>query len=74
MTSLIFMKFIIKKNWIKKSIYNFSFFFKFKWWEIIKLQMNKTLILANKNFNSKEEKIIKIAKLIIKICKYFIFR
>lgn len=55
-----------------KSIYNLCLFYKSSPLEIVKMQINDTLILVDNAFASNEEKTIKVAKLIIKDRKYLI--
>lgn len=56
-----------------ESIYNLYFFYKSSLFEIVEMQINNILILANNNFASKNKTAIKVAKIIIKNQKYFTF-
>lgn len=54
---------------MKESTYNPCFFYTFGLFDIIEIQINDILILANNNFVSKEKAAIKSAKIITKDCK-----
>lgn len=59
-----------KKLGIIEFIYNLCLFYKFDLLEIVKMQTNNILILANNNFTNNKENIIKEVKIIIKDYKY----
>lgn len=56
-----------------ESMYDHCLFYRYGSLKIIKIQTNNILIIVNNNFASNTEKTIKIAKLITKNCKNFIF-
>lgn len=62
-----------KKLRIIKSIYNLYFIWNFDLLKMIKIQTNDKLILIDNIFASNKKETIKIAKIMIKNCKYFIF-
>ena len=51
---------------MKESTYNHCLFYSFSLFGIVEMQTNNTLILADNNFASKEDKAIKTAKIITK--------
>lgn len=53
-----------------ESTYNSCYLYNSGLLEIVEIQIDNILILPDKNFASNEKKIIKVAKLIIKDCKY----
>lgn len=56
-----------------KSIYNTYLLYKFDVLEIVGIQINDILTLANDVYTSNIKKAIKAIKIMIKDCKYFTF-
>lgn len=61
-----------KKLRITKLVYDFYLFFRFERLEIVEMQTNDILILANNNCASTKEEVIKSAKIMTKYRKYLI--
>lgn len=59
-----------EKLGMTESTYSFYLFYKSGPLEIVEMQTDDTLILADNNLTSNEKKAIKIAKPMIKNCKY----
>lgn len=58
---------------IIESTYNSCLFYRSDILEIVRMQTNNTLILANNIFASKKKEVIKAIKIITKNCKYLTF-